>query len=282
MGKMLIFLASFLSQAFQAPLRLRYIIKEMHFIGVRSLFVIVLTASFTGMVLGLQGYYTLRQLGSEGLLGSAVALSLIRELGPVLAAIMVTARAGSAIAAEIGTIMKMIQCTRLECKEVKCTEVMVSHNIKEVLKLSDKVAMLHEGIIVESTTPEEMAKRSLARHWKKRSDIEKKEFVAIFTDLIEGSYIEKIEAYTDEEILYTGEKIDGRRAVVKTRIISKGTEIPIYYRLLESKDGNWMVYDIVIEGVSLIGNYRTQFSKIIRGSSYEELVKKIKAKLEKR
>src|SRR4029450_3996939 len=76
--------------------------------GVKSFFVIFLTASFSGMVLGLQGYYTLQKFGSEGLLGSAVALSLIRELGPVLAALMVTGRAGSAMAAEIG-IMKITE-----------------------------------------------------------------------------------------------------------------------------------------------------------------------------
>lgn len=97
-------MASFMVQAVQPPLRLRHVVREMHFIGVRSIFVIAVTAAFTGMVLGLQGYYTLRQFGSEGLLGSVVALSLIRELGPVLGALMVTARAGSAMAAEIGSM----------------------------------------------------------------------------------------------------------------------------------------------------------------------------------
>jgi len=85
-----------------------YILKQMRFIGTKSLFVIVLTAAFTGMVLGLQGYYTLAKFGSEGLLGTAVALSLIRELGPVLSALMVTGRAGSAITAEIG-IMRITE-----------------------------------------------------------------------------------------------------------------------------------------------------------------------------
>lgn len=104
MGRMVIFLVSFLRQAFYPPFRPKSIVKEMHFIGVRSIFVIILTALFTGMVLGLQGFYTLRKFGSEGLLGSAVSLSVIRELGPVFAAIMVTARAGSAMAAELGSM----------------------------------------------------------------------------------------------------------------------------------------------------------------------------------
>lgn len=99
---MFLFLLDAVRGVFYPPFRPRLILKHVYFIGVRSLVVITLTALFTGMVLSLQGHYTLRQFGSEGLLGSAVALSLIRELGPVLSALMVTARAGSAITAEIG------------------------------------------------------------------------------------------------------------------------------------------------------------------------------------
>lgn len=92
----------------------RHILKQMRFIGTKSLFVIFLTAAFTGMVLGLQGYYTLAKFGSEGMLGTAVALSLIRELGPVLSALMVTGRAGSAITAEIGIMRISEQIDALE------------------------------------------------------------------------------------------------------------------------------------------------------------------------
>jgi phospholipid/cholesterol/gamma-HCH transport system permease protein len=102
MGRMATFLGSACFWAVLPPLKLRHVIRQIHFIGVKSVSVILLTALFTGMVLGLQGYYTLRKFGSEALLGPAVALSLIREMGPVTAALMVTARAGSAIAAEIG------------------------------------------------------------------------------------------------------------------------------------------------------------------------------------
>jgi phospholipid/cholesterol/gamma-HCH transport system permease protein len=91
-----------------------HVLKQIRFIGTKSLFVIVLTAGFTGMVLGLQGYYTLAKFGSEGMLGTAVALSLIRELGPVLAALMVTGRAGSAITAEIGIMRITEQIDALE------------------------------------------------------------------------------------------------------------------------------------------------------------------------
>jgi len=93
MGRMLLFMLSAFAWLVRPPFRFHQIMKQLHFIGYRSTFVVVLTAGFTGMVLALQGYYSLRKFGSEGLLGSAVALSMIRELGPVLAALMVTARA---------------------------------------------------------------------------------------------------------------------------------------------------------------------------------------------
>ncbi|SLM48010.1 toluene transporter subunit: membrane component of ABC superfamily [Nitrospira japonica] len=108
MGRMLLFVASSFAWLARPPFRPIQVVKQLHFVGYKSTFVVVLTAGFTGMVLALQGYYTLRKFGSEGLLGSAVALSMIRELGPVLAALMVTARAGSAMTAEIG-IMRITE-----------------------------------------------------------------------------------------------------------------------------------------------------------------------------
>jgi phospholipid/cholesterol/gamma-HCH transport system permease protein len=114
LGKMGMFLGASLARAAVPPYRVRNILKQVHFIGVKSVFVIVLTAAFTGMVLALQGFYTLRKFGSEGLLGSAVALSLVRELGPVLSALMVTGRAGSALTAEIGIMRIGEQIDSLE------------------------------------------------------------------------------------------------------------------------------------------------------------------------
>ncbi|HET6515538.1 MAG TPA: ABC transporter substrate-binding protein [Thermodesulfovibrionales bacterium] len=125
---------------------------------------------------------------------------------------------------------------------------------------------------------EEMARRSLAQNWKKRTPQEQKEFVALYTDLLENTYIKKIERYQDEKVAYRDEKTEGPYATVKTSIItSKEVDIPIEYRLL--KKGNlWMAYDVVIEGVSLVNNYRNQFNEIIRSQSYEELVKRMKSK----
>lgn len=124
----------------------------------------------------------------------------------------------------------------------------------------------------------EMAKRSLAQNWKKRTPEEQKEFVALYTDLLENTYITKVEKYQDEKIFYTGEKIEGPYAEVKTNVeTSKGIETPIEYRLM--KEGNqWMAYDVVIEGVSLVNNYRNQFNSIIRSGGYDDLVKRLRAK----
>lgn len=124
----------------------------------------------------------------------------------------------------------------------------------------------------------EMAKRSLALHWKKRTPEEQKEFVALYTDLLENTYIKKIEKYQDEKVVYLDEKQQGDHATVKTNIVTtKELEIPIEYRLM--KEGSeWKAYDVVIEGVSLVNNYRNQFNSIIRSGSYEELVKRLKSK----
>jgi len=124
----------------------------------------------------------------------------------------------------------------------------------------------------------EIARRSLGRHWQGRTDKEREEFISLFGDLLERSYISKIELYGGEKILYTNERMDAEVAVVSTKIITKnGTEVPIDYRLLRRGD-RWLVYDISIEGVSLVSNYRTQFNKIIQTTSYGELVKKMRAK----
>ena len=124
----------------------------------------------------------------------------------------------------------------------------------------------------------ETAKRSLARHWPPRTPTEREEFVALFADLLERSYISKIELYGGEKIAYVGEAIDGDQATVRTKLVTKnGTEIPAEYRMLRHGD-NWLVYDVSIEGVSLIANYRAQFNKIITTSSYQELVKRMKTK----
>ena len=124
----------------------------------------------------------------------------------------------------------------------------------------------------------EMSRRALARHWQERSAAEREEFVKLFADLLERAYVSRIEDYGGEKIAYNGDTIDGETALVKTKIVTKqGTDVPVDYRMLK-KSERWLVYDVVIEGVSLINNYRNQFNKIIQTSSYQALVDRMKTK----
>ena len=129
MGRMLILLLTALLWAFVPPFRLRRLVRQIHFMGWRSLLVVVLTGAFTGMVLGLQGFYTLRKFGATAMLGPAVALSLIREIGPVLCALVVTGRAGSAMAAEIGIMRITDQIDALSVMALNPVKYLISPNI---------------------------------------------------------------------------------------------------------------------------------------------------------
>ena len=129
---------------------------------------------------------------------------------------------------------------------------------------------------------EEMAQRALGQYWHERTPAEKKEFVELFGELLERSYNNKIESYTGEQMVqYTRETIDkDGYASVRTAVVNKrDLNVEVEYRLLQ-RDGNWQVYDVVIEGVSLVNNYRTQFHNIVNQESYEALLKKLKLKLE--
>lgn len=121
----------------------------------------------------------------------------------------------------------------------------------------------------------EMAKRSLGQHWNQRTLAERKEFVRLFTGLIQRSYISKVDQHGSETMIVRGETIDGDHAVVRTTLpFGHGREMPIDYRMHNSSD-RWQVYDLSIDGISLVANYRAQFNKIIRTSSYEALVAKL-------
>ena len=124
----------------------------------------------------------------------------------------------------------------------------------------------------------EMAKQTLGRHWNQRSPTERTQFTDLFASLLDNSYISKIESYNNEKIVYVKETIDGNHAEIKSKVVTaKRDEYTLDYRLL-NENGKWMVYDIVIEGVSMVSNYRTQFSRIINTSGYSELVKKLQTK----
>jgi phospholipid transport system substrate-binding protein len=124
----------------------------------------------------------------------------------------------------------------------------------------------------------EIARRSLGRYWQPLTEPQRTEFVGLFADLLERSYISKIELYGGEKIIYSGERAEGDLATVSTKIITKnGTEVPVDYRLFKKSD-RWMIYDVNIEGISLVSNYRTQFNKIIQTNGYNALVERMKTK----
>lgn len=126
---------------------------------------------------------------------------------------------------------------------------------------------------------QEMAKRSLGKHWNQRSPAERKQFVDLFASLLENSYASKIESYNNEKVVYIKEIVDGDYAEVKSKIVTpKNDEYTLDYRLMRNTSGKWMVYDVVIEGVSLVSNYRTQFNKIISANGYPALVQKLQTK----
>jgi len=125
----------------------------------------------------------------------------------------------------------------------------------------------------------QMVMRSLAKNYMDRSDKERKEFTRLFKKLLENSYASKIENYRNETINYMGEQVKGKYALVKTQIVRKDGVIDVDYKMFK-ENGQWLVYDFVIEGVSLIRNYRSQFSKIISTESYATLVSKLSKKVE--
>ena len=133
LGQMTIFFVYGCGHIFSRPWQIGKIVQQIYFIGFKSLFIICLTSAFTGMVLGLQGYYSLVKFGSQGMLGAAVALSLIREMGPVLTAIMVVARAGSAMAAEIGIMRISEQIDALETMDINPVRFLFSPRLAAAL-----------------------------------------------------------------------------------------------------------------------------------------------------
>jgi len=127
----------------------------------------------------------------------------------------------------------------------------------------------------------EMGKRSLGKkRWKERTSAERKAFVDVFGKLLENSYANKLESYSDEKINYIDEIVKGRYAMVKTEVVRKNGTVNVDYKLIESPS-DWRVYDIVVEGVSLIKNYRSQFGKIIHNDSFNTLMEKLNAKVKK-
>lgn len=122
----------------------------------------------------------------------------------------------------------------------------------------------------------EMARRTLAQHWKDRSAQERDEFVRLFRDTLRRAYLGRLEKHSGERIVYTGEMVDGKYATVRSKIVTGGgTEIPIDYRLRQA-GSRWVVFDVAISGVSFVSSCRGQFNRIIQTSSYDALLRELR------
>ncbi len=163
----------------------------------------------------------------------------------------------------------------------------LKQRVDEVIKVLDDPALMgkpaerHAGVrkIAEDIFDyPDTAKRALGAHWNQRTPQEREEFTKLFADLLDRAYVGKIDLYQGEKVRYAGDTLEGDQATVKTRIVTKqGSEVPIDYRM-HLKDGRWLVYDVIIEGVSLVSNYRTQFNKVVQTESYQSLVQKLRSK----
>jgi phospholipid transport system substrate-binding protein len=146
--------------------------------------------------------------------------------------------------------------------------------LKDPAKLIPRRRMLEE-VIAGRFDYAEMSKRALAADWTPLTEVQREEFVELFKSFLSDRYAEKIEGYSGEQVLYLSERIEGTYAEVRTELRSSKVEIPMDYRLF-LKEGRWHAYDIIVDGVSLVKNYRSQFQKVIRENSYEELVMKLR------
>jgi phospholipid transport system substrate-binding protein len=137
------------------------------------------------------------------------------------------------------------------------------------------------GIVInDSFDFRSMSQSILATNWKAASPEERQQFVVFFSQYLEDTYRTKIEAYTNQKVEYVGETIRGKRAVVETMIITDSTQIPVNYKL-KNNDGNWFAYDVVIEGVSLVSNYRSTFSAIVKNDGMDGLLTDIQSRINK-
>jgi len=161
----------------------------------------------------------------------------------------------------------------------KALTVLRDPRFKPPAKLNDRRDQLRQ-ILFARFDFTEMAKRALGANWRRRTPQEQDEFVRLFTDVLERAYAGIIESYTDEKIVYVSERIDGIYADVSSKVVTaKGEEYSINYKA-HLVSNEWKVYDVVAENISLVNNYRSQFNRVISHSSYEDLVGRLRTKIE--
>ncbi len=161
----------------------------------------------------------------------------------------------------------------------KILAIVSDPSLKSPDKKEEKIRRLRK-VVDERFDWREMSRRTLARHWAERTEEEKEEFIRLFGELLERTYRDKVDSYSGEKVVFVGERVDGDYGAVKVKVVGQDQrDIPVLYRV-KKKGNDWLVYDISIEGVSLINNYRSQFNNIIVRSSYDKLIKMLRAKVQ--
>lgn len=159
----------------------------------------------------------------------------------------------------------------------KVMAILKDPKLKSEAKKQERLEQLRQ-VIFPKFDFTEMAKRSLGANWQRRSPEEQQEFAKLFTQMVEGAYIENLDSYNGEKVTVTGEKQDQGFAQVNSKIVANnGEEYSVDYKLYQSGN-DWKVYDVVIENISIVNNYRSQFNRVIARSSFEDLMRRMKDK----
>jgi phospholipid transport system substrate-binding protein len=178
-----------------------------------------------------------------------------------------------AFTAYAGVALDTIQTNVNKVFEVLRDPKLKGEAAKELKK--EKLRVIYKNLFDEV----ELSRRTLVRNWGKLNPTQQQEFVGLFEQVLEKAYVNKILAYTDEKVIYTKEnKIAENQIEVETKIITASKEVPITYRVI-LKDGRWRVYDVVVENVSLVQNYRTQFNDILSSKTPEQLLEALRKKV---
>lgn len=159
----------------------------------------------------------------------------------------------------------------------KSLTILRNPSLQEEIHMQERRLRLWEAISPVFNF-EEMSRRSLGQHWRMRSPEEREVFLELFTTILKDTYAGKLDTYTGEEIIYLSERQENNIATVRTRFITRNNEISVDYRLL-NRQGEWTVYDVIIEGVSMVNNYRSQFNSILLRSSFNDLILRLKERL---
>ena len=201
---------------------------------------------------------------------NALGRSLNLIIAGVISSVLASASAGAATKSATDSVRGTID---------EVVRILKDPEMKKPDRVDERRRIL-EKVIGDRFSWDEMAKRTLGTQWAKLDENQRQEFTDLFRTLLTTTYIGRIESYSGEKVVYLNERLQDGFAEVRTKVAAGKAEYPMDYRLMD-KSGDWHVYDIVLDGVSLVNNYRGQFSKILRTSSYEDLVGKLKNKSDK-